>query len=379
MALARTAGPDRLSSLDVFRGVTIAAMILVNNPGDGATTYAPLLHADWHGCTPTDLIFPFFLFAVGVALPYAFAGRLARSGGDRGPLHRQILRRTLILFGLGLFLNWFPFYSVDWPTARIPGVLQRIAVVYLCAALAWLHLRPRGRAVLAVVLLAGYWLAMVLVPVPGFGAGDLSPQGNLAGWIDHAVLGAHTWKRAPGPGDPEGLLSTLPALASALAGLFAGDWLRSARTPLVKIRGLLLAGFATTAAGLALSPWFPLNKNLWTSTYVLFTTGLALLLLAAIYLTVDLQPRDGWARPFTLFGTNAIAAFFGSTLLAKILLRIHCEDAGETVTLQAWLYRHSFGAWLPEYVGSLAWALAYVALWLGLMTVLYRRRIFLKV
>lgn len=372
--------PDRLGSLDVFRGATIAAMILVNNAGDWDKTYAPLLHAEWHGWTPTDLIFPFFLFAVGVAIPYAFAGRLARSGGDRGPLHRQIVRRSVILFALGLFLSWFPFYTVDWSAARIPGVLQRIAVVYLCAALAWLHLGPRSRAILALVLLAGYWLAMVLVPVPGQGTGDLSPQGNFAAWVDHALLGHHTWKKAPGPGDPEGILSTVPAIASALAGLFAGDWLRSQRAPREKLRGLLLWGCSATVAGLALHPWFPINKNLWTSTYVVLTTGMALLLVAAVYYLVDMKRRDGWARPFSIFGTNAIAAFFGSTLLAKIILLIRWTGpTGEPVNLQAWLYRHSFGAWLPDYVSSIAWALTYVAIWLGLMAVLYRRRIFIKV
>jgi len=369
-----------LGSLDVFRGATIAAMILVNNAGDWTKTYAPLLHAEWHGWTPTDLIFPFFLFAVGVAIPYAFAGRLARSGGDRGPLHRQIVRRTLLLFALGLFLAWFPFYTVDWSTARIPGVLQRIAVVYLVTALAWLHWGHRARAALTVALLAGYWLAMTLVPVPGHGAGDLSPQGNLEAWVDHEVLGRHTWKKAPGPGDPEGLLSTVPAIASALAGLFVGDWLRSARTQREKLTGLLLSGGVATAAGLALAPWFPINKNLWTSTYVVFTTGMALLLLAAVYYLVDMKQRDGWARPFSIFGTNAIAAFFGSTLLAKIaLITKWMQPNGETISLQAWLYRHSFGAWLPDYVASLAWALMYVMIWLGLMTVLYRRRIFIKV
>lgn len=365
--------PDRLGSLDVFRGATVAAMILVNNAGDWDKTYSPLLHAEWHGWTPTDLIFPFFLFVVGVAIPYAFAGRLQR------PLHRKILWRTAILFALGLFLNWFPFYTVDWPAARIPGVLQRIAVVYLVAALAWLHLSPRSRALLALILLAGYWMAMVLVPVPGHGAGDLSPQGNLSAWIDHQVLGSHTWRKAPGPGDPEGILSTLPAIATALTGLFTGDFLRSARTQREKLRGLLLAGAAATIAGLLLDPWFPINKNLWTSTYVLFTAGVALLLLAAIYYAVDLKNRDRWARPFYIFGTNAIFAFFGSTLMAKITYVIKWTEGDETVNLQQWLYRHLFSNWLPDYVASLAWALAYVVIWWGLTALLYKRRIFLKV
>jgi predicted acyltransferase len=370
---------ERLGSLDVFRGLTIAAMILVNDAGDWDKTYAPLLHAEWHGWTPTDLIFPFFLFIVGVAIPYAFAGRLARSGGDRGPLHRQILRRTLLLLALGLFLNWFPFYTVDWRTARIPGVLQRIALVYPVAALAWLHLGKRSRALLTAVLLIGYWLAMVLIPVPGHGAGDLSPQVNLAAWVDHQVLGPHTWKKAPGPGDPEGLLSTLPAIATALLGLFAGDALRSSRTPREKLSSLLLWGAAATAAGLVWDRWFPINKNLWTSSYVLFTAGAALLPLAMIYFLVDMKNRDAWARPFLVFGTNAIVAFFGSTLLAKLGYLIHWTEGGGKVTLQQALYRNLFASWLPDYVASLAWALAYVALWWGLMALLYRRRIFVRI
>lgn len=345
-------------------------MILVNNAGDWSKTYSPLLHAEWHGWTPTDLIFPFFLFAVGVAIPYALAGRLERSGGDFVPLHGQIARRSLILFALGLFLSWFPFYTVDWPAARIPGVLQRIAVVYGVAALAWLHLGARSRAILAVVLLVGYWGVMVGVPVPGHGAGDLSPEGNLSGWIDHRLLGSHTWRKAPGPGDPEGILSTAPAIATALIGLFVGDGLRSSRAREEKLRGLLIWGAAATAAGLAWGLWFPINKNLWTSSYVLFTAGLALLLSAAAYYIVDLRKRDGWALPFTVFGTNAIFAYFGSSLMAKILILSGWQER---------IYRRLFDPWLPDYVASLAWALAFVALWWGLTALLYRRRIFLKI
>jgi predicted acyltransferase len=258
--------------------------------------------------------------------------------------------------------------------------LQRIAVVYCAAALAWLHLGKRSRVLLTVLLLGGYWLAMVLVPVPGFGAGDLSPKGNLAAWIDHLVFGHHTWKYSPGPGDPEGLFSTMPAIASALAGLFAADWLRSERTGKEKLRGLLLWGCLATVAGLILGRWFPINKSLWTSTYVVFTSGAALLLLAAAYSLVDLKHHEHWAQPFTAFGTNAIAAFFGSTLMAKTANLIHWQTpSGEPITLQAWLYRHLFASWLPDYVASLAWALLFVAVWWGVVTVLYRRRIFLKV
>ena len=264
----------RLRSLDVMRGATIAGMLLVNNAGDLGHTFAPLLHAEWNGWTPTDLVFPFFLFVLGVAIPLAFASRLEKSGGDLGPLYRQIVRRTIILFALGLFLTWFPFMGIDWSRVRIPGVLQRIALVYFFASLAYLHLNTRGRAWLTGGLLLGYWLAMTLVPVPGFGAGDLSPEGNLAGFVDRLILGAHVWRYAPGPADPEGILSTLPAIATALAGIFTGEWLRTKKSQSEKLIGLFVAGSVAAVAGAVFGWFFPINKNLWTSSYVVLTAGL---------------------------------------------------------------------------------------------------------
>ncbi len=373
-------GSRRLRSLDVFRGATIAGMILVNTPGDWGNVYAPLLHAEWHGWTPTDLVFPFFLFAVGVAIPFAFTRRLEAAGGDLGPLYRQILRRTLILLALGLFLTWFPFIGRDWSMARLPGVLQRIAVVYLCASLAFLHLRARGRLILSGGLLAGYWAALELVPVPGFGAGDLGPAGNLAAWVDASLLGDHVWRYAPGPADPEGILSTVPAVVSALAGIFVGEWLRSDREARDKLIGLFVQGNLLLAAGLALAGWMPLNKNLWTSTYVLFTTGFALVVLAVAFYFIDLRKNDGWARPFEIFGMNSIVAYVGSGLMARILGLIRWQGAGgEAVTLHDWLYDGLLASWLPPKVASLGWALGFVTVWLGLAWVLYRKKIFIKI
>ncbi|MFZ5787318.1 MAG: acyltransferase family protein [Acidobacteriota bacterium] len=369
----------RLRSLDAFRGATIALMILVNNAGDWSRTYAPLLHAQWHGWTPTDLVFPFFLFILGAAIPLALGDR-RRDPAASARLHAKILRRAAILFALGLLLTWFPFFTVNWARARVPGVLQRIALVYLAAALAHLHLRPRGRAVLGAGLLGAYWAAMKLVPVPGFGAGDLSPQGNLAFWLDHAILGAHTWRYAPGPGDPEGILSTLPAIVSALAGIFVGELLRSARTVRRKLGLMLVWGAAATVAGLALQPLFPINKNLWSPTYVIFTTGAAMLALGAAYALIDLLGVRRWARPFEAFGTNAIAAYVGSGLLAKILLAVRWSDgAGHTVTLNRFLYSTVYAAHLPEYVASLAWALTHVAIWWAVVAALDRRKIYFKI
>ncbi len=369
----------RLRSIDAFRGATIALMILVNNAGDWSRTYAPLLHARWHGWTLTDLVFPFFLFILGVAIPLALGdGRRDPAASARLP--GTIGRRAAILFALGLFLTWFPFFTVNWARMRVPGVLQRIALVYLAAALAHLHLRPRGRALLGAGLLGGYWAAMKLIPVPGFGAGDLSPQGNLAFWLDHAILGAHTWRYAPGPGDPEGILSTLPAIVSALAGIFVGELLRSERT-VRRTLGLMLAwGAAAVALGLALQPLFPINKNLWSPTYVVFTTGAALLALAAAHALIDLLGARRWARPLEAFGTNAIAAYVGSGLLAKVLLSVRWSDgAGHTVTLNRFLYSTVYAAHLPEYVASLAWALTHVAIWWVVVAALDRRKIYFKI
>jgi len=370
----------RLRSLDVLRGATIAGMILVNNPGDWGKTFAPFLHAEWHGWTPTDLIFPFFLFVLGVAIPLAFASRLEKSGGDLRPLYLQILRRTIILFGLGLFLAWFPFYDVNWAMARIPGVLQRIAVVYLFASLAYLNLGIKGRAWLSAVILLGYWLVMKLIPVPGVELGSIGPDGNPAAWLDHAVLGAHVWRNAPGPGDPEGILSSFPAVVTALAGVFTGEWLRSQRNRTEKLIGLFVWGTIISAVGYFFGYLFPINKNLWTSSYVVLTAGLALLSLAVIYYFVDIQGKDRWAGPFYVFGTNAIAVFVLSGLVAKLMYKIRWTGAdGATVTVKGWLYSHFFASWLPDYWVSLAWAVATIVFWWAAMRVLYKRRIFIKI
>jgi predicted acyltransferase len=355
-------------------------MILVNNPGDWGKTFGPLLHAEWHGWTPTDLIFPFFLFVMGVAIPLALAPRIERSQGAMGPVYRQIVRRTLILFGLGLVLNWAPFYDVTWSTARIPGVLQRIAVVYLLASLAFLHLGRAGRMWLSAGLLGGYWLAMELVPVPGFGAGDLSPAGNLAAWVDSHLLGAHVWRYAPGPADPEGILSTLPAVVTALAGIFTGEWLRSSRSPQDKLIGLFVWGNVAAALGCFLGYLFPINKNLWTSSYVVLTAGLALATLAVILYLVDIRGKRAWAEPMIVFGTNPITVFVLSGLVAKAMYKIRWSGVdGTTITLQRWLYTHLFSSWIPDYYASLAWALVNIVLWWAAMRVLYKKGIFIKI
>jgi predicted acyltransferase len=373
-----TAG--RLVSLDVFRGLTIAGMILVNNPGTWSAVYRPLTHADWHGWTPTDLIFPFFLFAVGASIALALAPRLER-GEPRGRLLARIATRSLVLFALGLFLAGFP--SFDLATIRIPGVLQRIAACYLAAALLFLAV-PRRRRVPAMsavltALLLGYWALMALVPVPGFGAGDLGKEGNLAAHIDRAVLGPHIW-RAAKVYDPEGILSTLPAIATTLAGLLTGLWLRAARPPAVKASGMVAAGAGALLLGLAWGRWFPINKALWTSSYAVFTAGAALLVLAACFWLVEIKRWRRWATPFAVFGTNAIAAFVLSTFVARLLLLVKMPGSdGTAVSLHGWIYARVFAPWAAPVNASLLFAIAYLLIWLAAIGALYRRRIFIRV
>src|SRR4051812_18417536 len=242
----------RMSSLDVFRGLTIAGMILVNNPGTWDAIYSPLEHSKWDGLTPTDLVFPFFLFIVGVSVTLSLARR-AESGGSKRDLYVKIVRRTVIIFALGLVLSAFPYN--DPATFRIPGVLQRIAVCYFFAAVIFLNTRWRAQAAIAVALLLVYWAAMKLIPVPGFGAGVLdSKEGNLAAYIDRAVLGQHVWNQAK-VYDPEGILSTVPAIVTTLAGVLTGHFLRTRREPIEKVAAMFVAGLACLVAGWAWNFW----------------------------------------------------------------------------------------------------------------------------
>lgn len=371
-----TSAGGRLLSLDVFRGATVAAMVLVNNPGTWAAVYPPLRHAEWHGWTPTDLVFPFFLFIVGVAIPLALGPRLLR-GDAQAALLGRIARRAAVIFALGLFLNAFP--SFDLATVRVPGVLQRIAVCYLVAAVLFVITGWRVQAGVAVVALLGYWAALTLVPVPGYGAGDLGKEGNLAAFIDRAVLGSHIWR----PGrvyDPEGLLSTVPAVGTTLAGVLAGHWLRAAADHRQAVRGLGTAGALATVAGLVWGAWFPINKPLWTSSYALFTAGLALVGLAAAHWLIEVRGLRRWTPPLVAFGVNALALFFLSTLVARVLAVVEvARGERAAVSLHAVIYEGAFAPWASPVNASLAFALATVLAWLAVLWVLYRKNIRLTV
>jgi predicted acyltransferase len=367
--------PGRLVSLDAFRGLTVAAMVLVNNPGTWRAVYPPLQHAEWHGWTPTDLVFPFFLFIVGVAIPLALGRRLAAEEPVTA-IVTKIVRRSVIIFALGLLLHAVPGF--DLATIRIPGVLQRIAVCYLVASLIFLWTGWRAQAGLAVVLLAGYWAALMLVPVPGVGSGRLDPEGNLAAFVDRAVLGPHIWRVAR-VYDPEGILSTVPAIATTLLGVLAGHWLRAGRRPEVTVRGLLAAGIVGVALGELWSVWFPINKALWTSSYALLTAGAALLGLAACYWLAEVRGWRAWTRPFVILGTNALALFFLSSLVARLLIVIKVPRGSGSSPLHALLFDRLFAPWASPINASLAFALTYLGLWLAAMWLLDRRGIRLTV
>ena len=380
-ATTRTASPvlpaTRLVSLDVFRGATMAAMVIVNNPGDWGNVYWPLLHADWNGWTPTDLIFPFFLFIVGVSIT------LSKRSTSVG----SILKRGAIIFAVGLFLAGYPRFDIThW---RIPGVLQRIAVCYTIAALAYQWLRFGGRfrsssratqasalALIAAVLTLGYWAVMLLVPVPGGGAGNLTPDGNVAAYIDRSLLLGHIWKPT---WDPEGLLSTVPAIATTLLGIIAGLWIGGGETPSRKAAGLLIGGAIGIAIGEVWNLAFPINKNLWTSSYVWFTAGGAALLLGVCYWVIDVRGWRGWTKPFVILGVNALALFAFSALLVKTLMRITITlDDGRTASALRWIYTTAFQPYAPPKVASLMFAIANLVVLFFVLLWMYKKQIFLK-
>jgi predicted acyltransferase len=357
----------------VLRGLTVAGMVLVNNPGTWSAIYAPFRHVAWHGWTPTDMVFPFFVFIVGVAIPIALGPRLERSG-RAGALGR-VVRRSAIIFGLGLLLQSLP--SFDWATLRIPGVLQRIALCYLAAGVLFLLTSWRTQALVTAGLLLGYWAVLTLVPVPGYSAGDLSPAGNLAAYLDRAILGqAHMW-RVSRVYDPEGILSTLPAIATALLGVLTGQWLRRQPTTGATAGRLALAGVLCAAVGQIWGAWFPVNKSLWTSSYVTLMGGLALITLALCYWLIEVQGHRRWATPFVVFGVNALALYFLSSAVALMLVTIRV--GAENESLKSLLFNRLFAPWASPINASLAYACAYLLLWWGLMWILYRRRIVLRV
>lgn len=392
LAVEKPTISGRLESLDVFRGLTIAGMILVNNPGTDSAFYWPLGHADelmsahpagWYpgkwwvdanGWTPTDLIFPFFLFIVGTSMVLSFATRQAR-GDSRRVLMQHVAQRSALIFLIGWAIRIQPYF--DFSRMRYPGVLPRIAVVYLFASIITLWTARRARIAWTAALLAGYYAALRSIPVPGCDhAAWMTQHCSLAGWVDRTLMLGHLYRP---DFDPEGLLSTFPAIATTLLGTLAGEFLRGASSPSHKLRGLALAGVVGVASGYVWHPWFPISKPLWTSSYVLFTAGAGCLLMALCWWLIEMLGRRAWARPFLWLGSNAILAYALSTFFAKEGMIFKVADGAQSIGVQTWVYRHWFAPLAQPKNASLAFAVSYLALWTLLAWYFYRKKIFIKV
>ena len=443
---------QRLVSLDVFRGMTIAGMVLVNNPG-GSPVYWPLDHAEWNGLTPTDWIFPFFLFIVGVSISISLGRRVAAKPDRKA--YGKIASRAALIYLLGAAISIVPFFQFqptdapdalkmliwlafsasllflllrnykvaailcavallgiaglnlvgynvvpyNYGTLRIFGVLQRIAVCYLVTSLIFLHTNWKQQFGIAVSLLLGYWLVMTTIPVPGCEITSVSDKAcNLAAYIDRLILTEnHIW-RAGKVYDPEGILSTIPAIVTTISGVLTGTWLTrvdstrvtgdeisdlsrvTSHSSLNKVSGMFFFGVILLALGLIWNSYFPLNKALWTSSYVLATTGLALLTLSFCYWLIDIKGYTRWAWPFKVFGANALALFVFTGIFARMIAayRVTAAD-GQLISIQRWVIQNVFLKIAPPIDASLLFAISFILFWLFLMWLLYRKQIYIKV
>ena len=372
-AQAGTTG--RLVSLDAFRGAVMAFMILVNTPGDGRHVYWPLEHAEWHGWTPTDVVFPSFLWIVGLAMTLSLGRRLKR-GDSRAALFRAAGRRAAILFVMGVLVYVYPEFNLH--TERILGVLQRIAICYFAAAAIFLTTKVRGQIVWIVSLMAVYWLLMAFAPVPGYGAGRLDVEGNFAHYIDRIVLGSHNyiWTKT---WDPEGIVSTLPAIATCLLGIIAGHIVALRRSIGERCLQLFGLGAVLLTAGLICNIWLPINKKLWTDSFTLFMAGLDFVMFAGMLWLVD---GLGWRRavkPLVIMGSNAILIYLASEFLDETLGWVHWAGPTGRVSLRGWIYTHIFAGLGGPYNASLVFAIAYVLVLYLFSLFLYRRGWFVRV
>lgn len=366
----------RLVSLDVFRGMTIAGMILVNTIIE--SPFATLAHAEWNGCHFADLIFPFFLFVVGISLVLSMSKQVKNHVSESEIVYK-IIKRTLVILLLGYILNFFPNH-LTWDTlatVRVYGVLQRIALCYFFAALCYLYMNSVAQVGLIIVLLLGYWFLLMHVPVPHFGVGDLSPSGNLGAYLDRLLFSpANLYGKTY---DPEGLLGTLPALATTLIGSITGMGLLSRKTQKQKCAAMLVAGIMCMILGWIWGQWFPINKPLWTSSFVLWTAGMGLCIYAVCYAVIEMKHWIRWSKPFEIFGLNAVALYFLHVFFFKIQIIVHlpCGN-GQNCNLWQYIIKNGF-AWAPVPYSYLYYALASVLIWLLVATIMYRKKIFIKV
>lgn len=374
----------RLISLDVFRGLTIAMMIIANMAGVVPDVYPFLSHAPWNGCTPTDLVFPFFLFIVGVAMSFSLS-KYSLESKLNSFVYFNLCRRAVILFTLGLLLNGFwnqGVGSFDLQSLRVMGVLQRIGLAYLFASLIVLKLPEKTQWALAGILLIFYWLTMMYIPVPDYGAGMLTREGNFGAFIDRLIIAKPHLYAGDGfnfRGDPEGLFSTIPAIVNVLFGYFAGQWMRKSTINSHTSMDLVLWGLCSLVVGMIWDGLFPINKKLWTSSYVLFSTGWGLVFLAACYDLIEVRKIKRWSKGFEIIGLNAIALFVASVFLIKVTVKLKIGEGENAISVYNWIYRNLFASWVGNTNGSFLFALATLSLWYGLAFFMYRQRWFIKV
>lgn len=375
---------NRLISLDVFRGFTIAIMIIVNNPGSWDSVFPSLLHAAWNGCTFADLVFPCFLWIAGVAITLSLANRIEQ-GADRNQLLLHVFWRALVLFVIGLSINGFPFGLFDdqhfsWTTYRIPGVLQRIAVCYFIASLIFLYSKVIWQIAWTMFFLISYWLLITIIPVPGFGAGILEPAGNLVWYIDANLLHSHAYLRTPTPGfDPEGIFSTLPAIATMLFGALTGHLLNLKKTCTKKTIWMLVFGGIFIFLGLLMNHWLPINKNLWTSSYAVFTSGIALTIFAGCYWIIDVEGYKKWFKPLQIYGLNALTIFVISALIARLTRYIKITELTRTITLKEYYYNFLFLPFGNPMLMSFLHSIVFVLLMYLIAYMLYRVQLLIRV
>jgi len=387
----------RMISLDVFRGLTVALMILVNNPGSWSHIYGPLRHARWHGWTPTDLVFPFFLFIVGVAMALSF-GKRVEAGADVEDLKKKVWSRGAIIIGLGLFLNAFPFnipvnaqMAANFEFMDIPrrflslrywGVLQRIGLAYLIGGLIILYLPKNRHRIMAIAVLILIYEFFMRVPlIHGWGAGSFALQDNFIRYMDMLLFGeAHLYGGTGMPFDPEGFLSTLPAVATLMSGFWLGEYLSRPIDHQEKLTNLSVIGISMFMLGSILSLLEPINKQLWTVSYVIVMDGLAILVIVFSSFMIDVKKLDFWIKPAIVFGSNALVVFVGSGIIGRLMYMMKTTDAeGNIISIKHAIYTGFYVPLAGDLNGSLLFALTNILVWLGILWYLYSKKIFVKI
>lgn len=420
---------ERLISLDVFRGFTILLMTIVNNPGSWASIYPPLEHAEWHGCTPTDLVFPFFVFIMGTAIPFAmptkhfdsvvfnkiivrslrifclgfflaFFGRFELFGLEGIPL--LIIRllitfavayallgnftlkiKTYLVLGILAILLFLAYSKIEaYEDVRIPGVLQRIGIVYFFASLLYLKTNLKTQLIVAASILVLYWVLMAFVPVPGFGPANFEKGTNLAAWLDNVLLNGHLWSVSK-TWDPEGILSTLPAIGTGILGMWIGQILNLQINKIEIVKKLAITGIALILTGLLWNIIFPINKSLWTSSYVLYTAGIATICLTILYYIIDIANYKKWPKLFLIWGVNPMIVFFFSGIIPRVMSYIKVQSpeiATEQINLQTLIYKYGIATWFENPLNSsVAYAIIYAIFWSCILWVFYKKKLIFKV